>query len=665
MLPDKKQITTSLRNIGTHRYFPILLLIAINICVGVWIVGDYGESWDEANNKIYGEQSLEAYSWWLNKDLELGEYLGPTNQRFRGPIYPMLATLFVSLMQAIHKDWFSYDLWHYANFLCFQLGVFFFYMICIRYVKPLAGMGAALLFVTQPLLWGHAFINSKDIPLMVFSLGSIAIGLAMVDAYQRTPKQHDVKQEKPFSYTKNLRIRVIQDWRVTRSLAKNTLVFLAGVLSVIFLTKRFLQCLVEAIITKSYYADPTSFLGNLFSRLATEARTVPLEAYLRKGIILYERMMLSATILLISLILLLTIRIFRNSLVEIWQRIRLAWSVSAHTWLLILAAAMMLGLSVSTRTGGIFSGGLISIYFLVKTGKKSIPALIVYFSIAFLVSYITWPYLWQNPMGNFLESLAASSNFEQSPSILFQGTRYPADALPPNYLPVLMALQFSEPAIFLAIAGVILIVIKIIRHHDRWMESSLMLAWFFVPFIMVIIFRPTMYDNFRHWLFILPPIFVFAGCALEALFKLITPKIVKLLVILMILVPGIYWGVNLHPYQYIYYNTFVGNVDGAFRKYELDYWVISYREATLFLNNNAPPDSKILVVGPRRIFMTYARQDLNQGWFRVEQVEETTESVYVIIMTRFDRDLSLFTDGKVIYTVNRDGADLTVVKQLK
>ena len=477
MVPDKKQIKIILRKISTHRFFPILVFIAINICVGVWIVGDYGESWDEANNKIYGEQSLEAYSWWLNKDLELGDYLGPTNQRFRGPVYPMLATLFVSWMQAIHKDWFSFDLWHYASFLCFQLGVFFIYMICIRYMKPLAALGAALLFVTQPLLWGHAFINSKDIPLMVFFLGSITMGLAMVDAYQRVPKQHHGNQEKPYNFRKNLRIQVIQDWRVARSFAQKTLVFLTGLLAVIFLTKRFVQRLVVVIITKSYNADPTSFWGTLFSRLAVEARTVPLEAYLRKGIILSERMMLSTTIILFSFILLLTLRIFQNSFVEIWQRIRLALSVSAHTWLLILAAAMMLGLSVSTRTGGIFSGALISLYFLVKTGKKSIPALIVYFSIAFLVSYITWPYLWQNPVGNFLESLAVSSDFDSSPSILFQGTRYSADALPPSYMPVLMTLQFTEPTIFLAIAGVILIVIKIIKRHDIWMEGLLILAW--------------------------------------------------------------------------------------------------------------------------------------------------------------------------------------------
>lgn len=664
-MPGNLQIITTLRKISSHRYFPVLVLITINICIGILIVGDYGESWDEDNNKIYGEQSLEAYAWWVDKDLKLEDYLGPTNQRFRGPIYPMLATLFVSWMQAIHKDWFSYDLWHLANFLCFQLGVFFFYRISIRYMNTRAGLGAALLFSTQPLLWGHAFINSKDIPLMVFFLGSIAMGLEMVDVFQRAFTQSHAKGKKRPGFNENLWILVNQDWGAARSVCRKTYIFLAMALFGILLAKKYIQHGVIFIITKSYHADPTSVLGILFSRMAAEAGVVPLEAYLKKGIILYDRMVLAATIILLGIILIVTVRLFRNSLIEIWQQIRIGWSVSRSRWFILIATGIMLGLSISTRTGGAFSGALISIYFLARSGKKSIPVLMAYLSMALFVSYITWPYLWQNPIGNFLESLAVSSEFDWSASVLFQGTRYHANALPPRYLPVLLSLQFTEPVILLFVMGVILGIIKIVKRNDDWMELSLILVWFFVPAILVIIVKPLMYDNFRHWLFILPPIFVLAGCALEALFQLINPRVLKLLVLLVLLFPGFYWGVNLHPYQYIYYNAFVGGVEGAFRKYELDYWVTSYREATLYLNENAPLNSKVLVVGPRRIFMSYAREDLNQGWFRVEQVEETTEAVYVIVMTRYDRDLTYFLDGKVVYTVNRDGADLAVVKQLK
>ena len=37
----------------------------------------------------------------------------------------------------------------------------------------MGGLWRALLFASQPLIWGHSFINSKDLPFMVFFLASI------------------------------------------------------------------------------------------------------------------------------------------------------------------------------------------------------------------------------------------------------------------------------------------------------------------------------------------------------------------------------------------------------------------------------------------------------------------------------------------------------------
>ena len=44
--------------------------------------------------------------------------------------------------------------------------------------------------------------------------------------------------------------------------------------------------------------------------------------------------------------------------------------------------------------------------------------------------------------------------------------------------------------------------------------------------------------------------------------------------------------VMLHPDQYVYYNAFVGGVDGAQRKFKLDYWANSYAEAVRGLEDH-------------------------------------------------------------------------------
>ena len=42
--------------------------------------------------------------------------------------------------------------------------------------------------------------------------------------------------------------------------------------------------------------------------------------------------------------------------------------------------------------------------------------------------------------------------------------------------------------------------------------------------------------------------------------------------------------VQLHPYQYIYFNQVSGGVEQAFNRDETDYWGASHREAAVWLN---------------------------------------------------------------------------------
>ena len=103
---------------------------------------------------------------------------------------------------------------------------------------------------------------------------------------------------------------------------------------------------------------------------------------------------------------------------------------------------------------------------------------------------------------------------------------------------------------------------------------------------MAIIKRTLLYDGARHFLFILPPLAILTGATLGKLLDLchtiLPQKIYR----------GLYGGLalclvfhittmwQLHPYEYIYYNNFIGSVAGASAShYPSDYWLTSYREA--------------------------------------------------------------------------------------
>jgi hypothetical protein len=158
-------------------------------------------------------------------------------------------------------------------------------------------------------------------------------------------------------------------------------------------------------------------------------------------------------------------------------------------------------------------------------------------------------------------------------------------------------------------------------------------------------------------LFILPPVFLMAGVAFSAIKQ---PKWQVALIALAIL-PGIMDGIRLHPYEYIYYNRFIGGVNGAQRRFELDYWATSYREAAEYVNSVAQPNSYVWVEGPAHIFEIYAREDLKV--LDAYNPELTDQEYYFVALSRYDLHLVLAPDAEVIHTISRDGAPLTVIKK--
>src|SRR3989304_6752172 len=75
------------------------------------------------------------------------------------------------------------SVWHLLNFVTFQVGIIAVYFLCLRLMNYVTAIIVKVLFSSQPLLWGHSFINSKDIPFLVFFSLSVWSGLEMVDAY--------------------------------------------------------------------------------------------------------------------------------------------------------------------------------------------------------------------------------------------------------------------------------------------------------------------------------------------------------------------------------------------------------------------------------------------------------------------------------------------------
>ncbi|GAB4504982.1 MAG: glycosyltransferase family 39 protein [Anaerolineales bacterium] len=508
---------------------PILLLLLINLVIGLLTFHDYGFSLDEPLYYNYAESIGYAYSpaAWFSGDFDLTRAYGasPADHANRGPAYLLLTRLPAQALQTLGLD--KASAWHLINFLAFQIGLYFFYRFCLRWMQPLAAFAATAFMSSQPILWEHAFINPKDPPFLVFFLVTLELGFRMSE---RLANPHP-----------------------------------------------------------------------------GESR---------------------------------------------WQTLRV-----------VLLPAVLLGLTTNLRVLGPLAAALAGLYFITLKKPQRILWFIPYGLIAYLVMVITWPYLWENPIGKFIQVVRFMSYNPTTLRVYFYGNMYQANTLPLRYLPAMMLFTLSEPVWPLAGLGLAVAAARIARKTLDWKTLLPALGWFLIPFTYVLLRRPPMYDGFRHFLFIVPPLFVLAGLALQAAFQWVQRAWLQGVLFLAILLPGILPAIALHPYEYTYYNQFVGGTGQAAYRFETDYWLTCYKEAVAQLEPFAGQGVNLYVQREFYIAAYYTPPtitvlDGNQARKAIQPGD------YLLMNSRANPSLQRFRDpNQIVLRVGRDGALFCVIQR--
>jgi hypothetical protein len=306
--------------------------------------------------------------------------------------------------------------------------------------------------------------------------------------------------------------------------------------------------------------------------------------------------------------------------------------------------------------------------------------------------FITWPFLWESPLTNFAGVFRLMSDNPTDLSVLFGGEVYRAGELPRRYLPFMLATTLTEPVWPLFLLGLFVAYLQYFRQQeglgegpreshsvDEWrsfrssldlaairksvLSLTIILLWFFILLAYVLLRRPAMYDGIRHFLFILPPIFLFTGFAFEALMEYIAPYWLRAVVILLLLAPSILGIAQLHPYEYAYYNSFVGGTSGVFRQYETEYWLTCYKEAVEALEQQLNTPSGLYVHREAYIAEYYRRQHLTIYDLR-GSVQDVQPGDYVLVNTRTNEDRRVFKDAPLVLQIGRGDAIFCEVKQI-
>jgi len=645
-----------------NKHLPILILIVVNLSFAIFFGTDFNESWDE---QLRYEVALEA--------IEHFKKLKPAqNISGKGPIYFMAAKLGGDLIQLICPSLTDIQAWHYVHFLTFILGVIAFYLISLRVLPTPIAFVSTVLFNTQPVLFGHAFINPKDIPFMSSFLLILATGLLLIEQLpaEDGPKSRQSENFKPWWFL------VKEEWL---ALSKLQIIFLISYTSTAIVSLfllLFQKDVVEKLLQQIINHIQQPILYKLVDFIAafvyngTISGGVTLENINRFYPILVAGGFIMLLGLMVPLLFYFPKSIKTASGITSKKQFSLDMAaVFKSGW--IYPASIIFGLSVNNRSLSIAAGMFVILYLWQKNRRFFLPVSVVYLGLATFILYLSWPSLWGNPLTGVIKSLLENKTFSWEGKILFKGEVYKSESLPFYYLPYLMGIQFTLPAIALALFGLSTKIFEFKNKSSNDTFFFIWIMWFFFPLISALIVKPSIYDNFRHFLFITPPIFFFAGAGIKRIFRFISQSLIQLLITMIILIPGILGIVRLHPYQYIYYNQFIGGMKGAFRSYELDYWLTSYQEAVEYINQVASKNDVILVFGAEHLVNDSLRSDLKTRKLNVKNLDHNQEerliqsSDYAIISSRFNYDLELFSDKPTVFSVEKNGVILSVVKEFQ
>ena len=608
--------------------FILAAFIVFNLILGLFIVGDYGISTDE---NAEGRRSELAYTI-ISGTLDFNPALAYENLgtiQYYGTAATVIGHTAMKALSAV-TNISGFAARHYIYFVFFQIGLAAFYFLATNFMTEWAALLTTILFGTQPIFFGHSFINPKDIPLMSLFLATVSAGFYMVDHLSNfdptTTPQNDENTKK-----------------------QRDILILLGVAIALQFLKNLLPQAAAAFITYAYQAPETSLANRIFEIFAAGGS---LEGYLILGEHAAYNSYSKIVLLLLLALLYAGYQIWRHKLFGKWINLPV-----------ILAGAIW-GFAISTRVVALAAGGIVGLYGLIVLQKKGLRYLVSYTLTATTVGYVCWPYLWLFGFRGFLDALLKFSDFSWRNQVLFEGQLYNYNEVPARYLPKLMLLQITEPAIILIVTGFIVSLYLLYKKKISPLKISLLYAWFSLPLLYTILADTITYNNFRQYFFILPPLFILAGLALNEGLERIQNKIWGILAGVLLLAPAILALVQLHPYQYIYYNQFTGGMAGAYHQYELDYWYTSSKELMAYIDENITPGSRILVFGNESRLTIYAENEYKFVSYNNIRQENYEVYEYAVIPTTDLKDLQYLQDELTVYQVERNGAVLAIVKKI-
>jgi hypothetical protein len=255
----------------------------------------------------------------------------------------------------------------------------------------------------------------------------------------------------------------------------------------------------------------------------------------------------------------------------------------------------------------------------IKTFDYAIKAISYLIFVSFFI-IIFWPYLWNNPVDNFIIALKNMVNFSRyNVPEPYWGDLVFSTSLPWHYLPMWILITVPILYVVYFMIGIIHMLAErignIIDNKKEGRKNISLLVTisdkidyifvvsFFCPIIAVLLFNAPLYNGWRHFYFLYPSFAYISIIGLNYVWTSVNNKENQnmnttyyakqfFLAVNIVCFSWVAFEMTIyHPYQMTYFNELVRSK--AENSFPLDYWGLSYRNGLEWICRNSPGNEKV------------------------------------------------------------------------
>lgn len=354
----------------------------------------------------------------------------------------------------------------------------------------------------------------------------------------------------------------------------------------------------------------------------------------------------------------------------------------------VLLVILGIAASINVRIGGLlliaYTAAFSGITFLWKpTLRVQLTNIILMGKLLLLGGFIAvaglwlgtvyWPYGALDWTSKPFEVLGKMSNYYVGIRVLFDEQNFWSDTVPWNYIPNWM--WYTTPLVVLT--GFLALPLAFLAPQNKQQRLPIFLVAFaaLFPICYVIYQKSGLYDAMRHLLFAYALFPVMAAISWQTLMRYKRPVAIGAAVLVLALsaLPISFMWRN-HPYQYTYFNELIGGNQGAFMKYESDYWMVGMKELSTWFDENIAAQNNrqdTLILATNCFYPVshyFKNTNVDARYVRYHDREKSTWD-YGLFYSRFINRKFLkngaWPPGEILHQIEVDGVPIGMVVKRK